>query len=383
VLDDAIDAPVTTPTRAGTVGSTRWASGSLHAIGLFLASRVVVAIGLVVATNVVHRSIEHILTSWDAMWYLSIARSGYVTSIPRATGIAAQSNLGFFPLLPILIRGVHDVSGLGYADSGIALSFVAGMLASVAIWRLLSERFGSVAADRGTAIVLFSPGAFVLSFVYTEGVAILLVACTLLALHRRRWVLAGVCAGIVTAADPVASAVIVPCVIASVAAIRSRGEWRSLVAPLLAPVGIVAFFSYLWAHTGTPFEWFHAQRAGWQGGVYFWGVPKAAISLVLHGVANMNPGVKTACTVLAVVLVVRFLRQHPPSMWTGYVLAVLALGVISPVIGITPRLLLRDFPLLGAVGATLSARRLRVVLACSGVAMAGLVVAASTPRFTP
>lgn len=355
---------------------------SLRAVGIFLASRVVVALGLLLASSVEHRPVEGLLTSWDARWYLEIARSGYVHAIPPGTGNAAQSDLGFFPLLPLLIRVVHDVGGLGYARSGIVLCLVVGLGAAVAVWWLLHDRFGAAGADRGTALICFWPGAFVLS-VYTEGLVMLLVALTLLALGRRRWVAAGLCAAAATAADPVAVAVLVPCVIAAYGAIRARREWRALLAPLLAPLGVASFFGYLWAHTGTPLEWFHAQRRGWQGGYYLSAVPKAAWSLLAHGVANMNPGVKTLSAIVALVLLVAFLRAHPPATWVGYALTVLGLGVVSPIIGVTPRLLLRDFPLLGVAGARLSSRRLLVLLAICAVAMVGLIVAAASTRFTP
>ena len=356
---------------------------SLRAVGIFLASRAVVALGLLIASNVEHRSAEGLLTSWDARWYLEIARSGYVHTIPPGTGNAAQSDLGFFPLLPLLIRVVHDVFGLGFARSGIVLCLCVGIGAAVAVWWLLFDRYGAAGADRGTALICFWPGAFVLSYVYTEGLVVLLVALTLLALGRGRWVAAGLCAAAATATDPVAVAVLVPCAIAAYGAIRARREWRALLAPALAPLGFISFFAYLWAHTGTPLEWFHAQRRGWQGGYYLSAVPKAAYSLLAHGVANMNPGVKTLSAVVALVLLVAFLRARPPATWVGYAVTVLSLGVVSPIIGVTPRLLLRDFPLLGVVGARLSPRRLVIVLVVCAVVMVCLVVAAASPRFTP
>ena len=60
-----------------------------------------------------------------------------------------------------------------------------------------------------------------------------------------------------------------------------------------------------------------------------------------------------------------FFRARPPATWVGYVVAVLAFGAISPVIGVTPRLLLRGFPLLGVVGAKLPPLWFEVVLGLS------------------
>jgi hypothetical protein len=232
--------------------------------------------------------------------------------------------------------------------------------------------------------VFFSPGALVLSLVYTEAATILLVACTLMALRRSRWVVAGLCAAVATTADPVASAVVVPCVVAAVVAVRRRGEWRALAAPLLAPLGIVAFFGYLWAHTGSPLEYFRAQRAGWQGGTYLGGIPGSFAHLFGHWFADPDYAVKAVSALVAVALLVVFFRARPPGTWIGYVVAVLAFGALSPVIGVTPRLVLRGFPLLGVVGAKLPPLWFEAVLGLSALCMATLgAMAMGGPLWTP
>jgi hypothetical protein len=322
------------------------------------------------------RPVSKALTVWDSHWYLSIASGGYVTRIPPGVGNPAQSDLGFFPLVPLFIRFTHLVTGFGFVVSGLLATFLVGMAASVAVWWMLRDVFGSSGADRGTALVFFSPGALVLSLVYSESATILFVACALMALRRKRWLVAGLCAAVAAIADPVAGAVVVPCTMAAVVAIRTRGEWRALIAPILAPLGAVAFFGYLWAHTGSPFEYFRAQRAGWQSGTYFAGIPTALGQLFGHGFASVNEGVKGVSVLVAIGLLVVFFRARPPSIWIGYVLGVLLLGAISPIIGITPRLLLRSFPLLGVVGAKLPSLWFEVVLGMSALCMAALAVLA-------
>jgi hypothetical protein len=186
------------------------------------------------------------------------------------------------------------------------------------------------------------------------------------------------------AADPVAAAVIVPCVVAAVIAIRRRGEWRALLAPLLAPLGVATFFAYLWVHSGSPFEYFRAQRAGWQGGTYFGGIPGSFAHLLTHWFADPDYAVKAVSALVAVALLVVFFRARPPSTWIGYVVAVLAFGAISPVIGVTPRLALRGFPLLGVVGARLPPLWFEAVLGLSALCMATLAaMAMGGPLWTP
>ena len=64
-------------------------------------------------------------------------------------------------------------------------------------------------------------------------------------------------------------------------------------------------------------------------------------------------------------------------------MTVLVFGALSPVIGVTPRLLLRDFPLLGVVGAKLPPVWFEVTLAFSVMLLAALTIAAGGWRWTP
>lgn len=334
--------------------------------------------------SVAHQPLMTGLTSWDSFWYLSIASHGYVTHIPPGHGNAAQSNLGFFPLIPLLTRITHEITGLGIPLSGQITVFFLGLAATIAAWWMLRDVFGTSAADRGTALIVFSPGAVAFTLVYSEAGTMLMVACCLLALRRHRWILAGLCAAVATTADPVGSAAIVPCVVAAVVAIRSRGDWRSLWAPLLAPLGIGSFFLYLWVHAGSPFAYVHAQRAGWQGGRLFGGIPGSIDHLVVHGFADPNYAVKAISAFVAVGLLVIFFRARPPAPWVGYVVAVLAFGALSPIIGVTPRLLLRGFPLLGVVGARLPRLWFEAVLGLSALLLAALtMMAMGGPLWTP
>jgi Glycosyltransferase family 87 len=361
----------------------RAAAATWRPASIFVGSRALVLLVVAATASVTHTTVAKILTSWDSQWYLRVARNGYAHAIPPGHGNVAQSDLGFFPLLPLIIRGFHGASWLDWDTSAIAACFVIGLLATVAVWWLLCDVLGADRADRGTALVVLSPGAFILSFVYSEGLVVLLVSCCLIALRHRKWLVAGVCAGLATGADPVAIAVLAPCAVAAYDAVRERREWRSILAPCMAPLGMIGFFSYLWAHTGTPLEWLDAQRAGWQSGYFFSSVPKAVAGVFTTGLSDLNPVVKAASFVVAIIVVVLFVRWRPPRTWLVYAIAVITLGMMSPIVGVTPRLLVRDAPLLGFVGAKMSVRAFAWVLPASAMICAALTVLASSIRFTP
>ncbi len=365
----------------------RFLSSSYRPIAIYAASRAGVLLVFGAAAYATHTTFAHALLNWDSQWYMSIARVGYPHAVPPGSGNAAQSNLGFFPLLPLLIRAMAELTGASYAVAGLLVTSLFGLVGSVVVWQMLAETDGVARADRATAFVYLAPGAFVLSMVYTEAVVITLVAATLLLLRRRRWVLAGLIAGLATAADPLAVAVVVPCAWASFMAIWRKRDWRALWAPALSPWGVVAFFSFLWAWTGSPLAWFVAQRRGWQQGTFGTAIPQEIWNVATQGFSNVNDTVKLFSLVFAALMVLLFFRCRPDSTVAAYVLAVLAMAALSPVAGFSPRVILRAFPLFSVVGARLGKGWFEALLAVSALGMAAAAVLSIAPPpaipFTP
>jgi hypothetical protein len=352
-------------------------------LGIFVLSRLFVLSMFMAVAKLLNQTLTQLLTSWDSSWYLNIAQNGYVTSIPPGHGDPAQCNLGFFPLLPLAIRAVHAVSGLSWETAGTTTTFITGLMASVAVWYFLRTFSSKSQSRRGLSIVMFTPGALVLSFVYTEGLIVTFSALALLALRKKQWALAGLAAALCSLCDPVGGAAVVTVILVAGYEAWHQRSGRSLIAVALAPLGILTFFTYLWRHAGSFFAWFHAQRAGWQGGAYFIGAPKAVYSFITSGFSNLNPPVKTISIVVAILLVVLFIRIKPSREIVFYSFAVIFMGLLSPIIGITPRLLLRGSPFLSTVGSRLNRRWFGVALAMSCTMLAFLIVMSSSPIWTP
>ena len=353
------------------------------AIGIYVASRLVVLALLGSVARVTGRTTLSYLTGWDAHWYLHIAKFGYVTHIPPGSGNRAQSDLGFFPLVPLLVRAGHLITGWEYASVGLVLGAVFGIAAAVVLWVMIRDYYGPDGANRGVALVFFSPAAVVLSMIYSETYIIFFLSLSLLALRRRWWVVAGLAAACATALDPVGIAACLPCAYAAWQEIRQSRNWRALLAPLLSPLGITTFFLYLWRHTGSFLEWFHAQRAGWQRGPLGTGIPYDMGKFLTHFFGDIKPAAKSLGFLVAVVMVWWAWRVRIPGTWMSAVGGVLFIGALSPIIGISPRLLLRGFPLLAHTGATMTRRWFMVVFAISVVAMASLTIMSTSPHWTP
>ncbi|MHB8262864.1 MAG: ArnT family glycosyltransferase [Acidimicrobiales bacterium] len=330
--------------------------------------------------------VMRLLRMWDGRWFLLAARTGYPSVIPSGHGFHAQSALGFFPGFPLVIRGVVAVTGFGYEFSALIAVWMLGLVASVLVWQLLCDYYGPLAADGGTAFVLISPAAFVLGMVYSEALLVAAVAGCLLALRRHHWLIAGLCGAIASSTDPLGVAVAVPCVLAAIAAIRHGRRWRALIAPLLAPAGVSAYFGYLWVHTGTPFAYYIAQRRGWQGGTLGMGLISPFAYLYQNGFRDVNDVVKAMSTIGVALLLVFFLVKRRPD-WpvAGYVIGVLGMAAISPIVSWTPRVALRAFPVLGFTLSRLRMTWMVVLIGLSSVLMAALAIltVAGHALFTP
>ncbi len=339
---------------------------------IFTASRVGMLLVAGALAHVQHKAIQLYLTRWDSAWYLAAARTGYPHLIRSGVGKPAQSTLGFFPLLPLVIRVGVDVTGLSYVRVGLVATFIAGLVAAVLIWWLVYPTWGRSGASGGTALVFFSPGAFVLSEVYTEGLLIALVAGVLLALRGRHWLTAGVLAALATATEPLGIAAILPCVVAAVYAIRLRGQWRSLLAPLLSPLGVAAFFCFLWVRTGNPLAWYVTQRRGWQAGGMGSAIYHEVTGLIHTGLSHPDYVVKLSSLFTAIVFMAFFLRRPRDPAAVAYVFAVLFLAILSPITGVSWRVLLCAFPLVAVAGARLRGGWFLAALGLSALAMSAI-----------
>ena len=267
--------------RAATSPADRTAGAGRRAVRVYGWSRLLTLVTALAAGLRVGGGPMPFLNMWDAGWFLAVARDGYPHRIPTAAGHAVQSTLAFFPLFPLLLKIVAVLTPLSDALAGVAVSLAAGAVAVVMIHRTALRLTGDPGrALRAVALFSFFPGSMVLSMPYSEGVMVALAAACLLALLEERWWTAGLCAALATASRASALALVPACLWQAVAAIRrdrrdrapeaAHGlpRLRPLVAPLLAPLGTVAYFAFLRIRTGDFFAYPHAEAA-WNSGLAY------------------------------------------------------------------------------------------------------------------
>jgi hypothetical protein len=280
---------------------------------------------------------------------------------------------------------VARTTGLAENTAGVVTTMAMGTLAAVMIWILARDLAGRSVASRTVLLFSFFPGSFVLGLIYSEGVFLVFAASCLLALHRRRWVAAGLAAAVCGATRPTGLVLVACCAWAAVDAVRSRREWPALVAPALAPAGFVAWSVYLAARTGSATAWLEAQQDGW-GQRFDFGAHTARTigNSLVHPVDDFNRTVCVVSILLVAAGLVLLWRMRPPAVLWIYTAGILVPGLFSAILTSTPRFALTAFPLHLAAARSLKGDLFAIVLAVSAALMGMLaLVAATSLQFTP
>jgi hypothetical protein len=308
------------------------------------------------------------LGSWDASWYLLIAGHGYFpppAQFPMAHGAATA----FFPVWPLLLRGVSELTGLTPIVVGVGLAFVVGAAASVAIWFLVRHLCDEAVADRSVVLWAFFPGAVVLSMVYSEALAILLCAVCLLALLKRQWLVAGLAAGVATGVHPEAIVLVLCCLWAAGVAVRRDGDWWALMAPVLSLAGVLGYFCYLWNTTGDFFGWYRTERDQWGGTGFYHDTVFVLRQSVTHP-HDLEAVVPALGLLVALAGLYLMVRWRPPVIVWIYTVGILVSAFDSNMVGARPRVLLTAFPLIVAFARWVRPAAFGTVAAVSGFLLA-------------
>jgi hypothetical protein len=150
-----------------------------------------------------------VLAWWhtDAIHYVEVAYVGYAHHMPLSV---------FFPLFPLLIRGLGTLFG-----GSIIADYVAGLVianlcfyaALMLFYQLLHQDFGHTVARYALIYLAFAPYGLFFFAGYAESLFLLLSLAVFFFLHRGQaldWWLAGLCGGLAALTRPTGIVLIVP-----------------------------------------------------------------------------------------------------------------------------------------------------------------------------
>ncbi|HMC41609.1 MAG TPA: mannosyltransferase family protein [Acidimicrobiales bacterium] len=371
---------------------TSWLASLSAAAVPWAVARFVVLSALVFARQLVH--LLHLadpavlgkahqgLLSWDAGWYAGIASRGY--------GALSRDALRFFPLMPMVARGLHEILPLSTRACLVVVANACALVAGVLLHQLVVRESGDGAlARRATWLMALAPPAYVLVMGYSEALAIALAIAAFLALRRRRWWWAaawGVLAGL---ARPLMVLLVVPAVVEVARAARDRGldsasvvrraraGMGRLAAVASAPAGAAAYMAWVGARFGDALLPVRIQQQRRHRGRLELPthVLARAVGDVAHG-RHLGQALHLPWVALLCALVVVAARRWPPS-FAAYAGAVLALSLCSANLDSLERYALGAFPfVLAGASSTESPRLEGAVMAVAAMAMGGYAVLA-------
>ncbi len=379
----------------GALGGSRRSARLVEAFSVawppWLISRVVVFLALATAKYLVDH--HHVTTAkavlqsrygllaFDAGWYQTIAAHGY--------GALPRQALRFFPLLPLLARGLHAVTG-GLLTVGIAVLVVVSvcsLLAGMALYLLARRELDEVAARRSAWLLQLAPPAFVLVMGYSEALLILLAVLVFLAYRRQHWWWAALFGCLAGLARPVGCLLVLPVLIG---ALRERHgvrptEWLARAVAVGAPAaGTAAFLAYSAVAFGSFWEPLRVQEQGNLHGRFSnpFAVVYHGITGVLHG-HHFGTALHIPWLAVAAVLVIVALRVLPVD-YGLFSVAVLVAALSGSHLDSFERYALSTVALVMAGAVLLRSSRVAVVvLTLSGAGLFGYALLAFLGTYVP
>ena len=274
--------------------------------------------------------------------------------MPNVTYLVPDARAAFFPLYPRIVHYIDMVLPGGPVSVALFVNIIFGSAFIVLMGYLCRELFDVKSAEKAMIIAAFFPGSFVLSFAYSEALMLMIAALCFIALRQKAWWVAGLLAALGTACRPNGIALVAACGVAALVAIKNDREWKSLVAPLLAPWGFVGFMVFLKFHTNENAAWFRVQREAWKEGTSFGATAVSRTFDFFLNPTGSPTSVLTAASMVAMIIALYFLYKYRlPLMYLAYSAVILGLMLIPATVTARPRFLYTAFPLIFPVARAL------------------------------
>lgn len=249
----------------------KWIEGLIFPIVMWLLSRlVIVAIMQLIAPlvnssfgnngylppiappNFVAKSGWELFSHWDGVWYQKIATLGY-----DYANDGQQHSIAFFPLFPLLTRGVMTL-GLPFEVAGTLVNNLALLGAMILLYRWAEKRYGIKQARWATAVLAWCPFSLFGTVIYTEGLFLLLTTAALQAFDNRQHVWAALWGAMAAATRPTGMTLIPAFFLV---AWKERRPAIAYAASVAVAGGLLLFSVYCAICFGDPLAFVRVQRA--------------------------------------------------------------------------------------------------------------------------
>ena len=337
---------------------------------VFLVGAVVRVFLLGVLARANNDTASGLLGKWDAQYYLAIAEYGYFEA-PIATDVPVHHRtLAFFPGFPLLVRVVHQLTGLDFMTAAILVSLLAGV-AMTAGAMTIAHRMGADRWGRAAAGILVSaaPMSITFSMPYTEALFGALAFWALVALIDRRW---GWAAGLVLLLGGIRlTAVALIAVFGLLVLLRARSDWRAWASLAATPWLLIGYVAWASWHTREAGGYFGIQAQGWHSSFDFGAATVRWVWEVVTTGTDAGYFLTIAVMLVSVAALIAARERVPAVVWWFAAILMSTVLLSDGIMHSRPRLLLPAVILMLPWGLRLVDRLPRWGSALAGVAWVG------------
>ncbi|WP_405012950.1 glycosyltransferase family 39 protein [Kitasatospora sp. NBC_01539] len=274
--------------------------------------------------------LARLATLWDAHWYTGIAAHGYGGTVPVQGPYGLYEPYAFFPTYPALIGAVHAVLPVGPAPAALAVAWTASLAAAWGVYAVAARLYGHRVGVIAAVLWGVTPYAVVESAAYSEPLFTAFAAWSLHAAITRRWVWAGVICTLAGLTRPTGVALAAAVSAAALWELaRGRGNLRTALGMLIAPLGFAGFLAWVGTVKGRWDAYFRVQDA-WRSHFDFGRTTYESLRGLLTDADTVWLTDIVVAAVLAgsvVLLAVSVIQRQPPALLLfSAAMLVLALG---------------------------------------------------------
>ncbi len=222
-----------------------------------------------------------VFDAWDTIHYRNITTSGY-----EYLDDGKGHNIAFFPLFPLIVRGMMNF-GLSFEVAGVIVNNVAFLATLYCVYFWLKEFHSIQGARWATAVLAWCPPSLFTAVIYTEGLYLFLSTAALRAFDKNQYGWSGFWGAMATATRPTGLALIPAFLIT---AWKQKRSPLAYFAGLVTATGILLFSLYCAIEFDDPLAFIHAQK-GWRSSLGFdWQGWWKMLMQITIGTANWKHG---------------------------------------------------------------------------------------------
>lgn len=294
-----------------------------------------------------------VISSWDGVWFRSIAQFGYPVPLPRVDGVVVPNEWAFSPGYPFVVRALMELAHIGFPLAATIVSTACGAAAVTLLYALVRGLIGDAAATRLVMAVCFFPSSPIFQVAYSESMALLLVVAALWALAGRRYGWLVVCAALLSVTRPIVLPLALLSGIVWIARWRARDRepfprrerWIAAVATVVC-AGLVGVWPAIAAVATGELGAFSDTMAVWPGNKVWGGAGVSWLTVAVDHPGSVGILVSVVLALALFTALRRGAQSLPVALrWWGPSYLAYMIVATKPSLGILRHLLLAIFPL--------------------------------------